>query len=111
MPPVIVSGGPRLGEQSKSSVEIVSFSWTGEVPPQKWMNFYTKVPSRFATVSGLNLTLTIDFASLDGMLAFRGTAAGVWLRCTARIARNLRVWHAVRCLLGPLSSYELVISQ
>ena len=28
--------------------ETKGLSWCGEVPPQKWMNFYTKVLSRFA---------------------------------------------------------------
>lgn len=34
--------------------------WKGHVPPQKWMNFYTKVLSRFASVSGLTLTVTFE---------------------------------------------------
>jgi hypothetical protein len=28
--------------------------WTGAVPPQKWMNFYTKVLAKFATGSSLD---------------------------------------------------------
>jgi len=39
--------------------------WTGEVPPQKWMNFYTKVLSRFASSKGLRITLTVE-VSPDG---------------------------------------------
>ena len=39
--------------------------WTGEVPPQKWMNFYTKVLSRFAASKGLKITLTVE-VSQDG---------------------------------------------
>lgn len=31
--------------------------WEGEVPPQKWMNFYTKVLSRFVNTPGLKLTV------------------------------------------------------
>lgn len=34
-------------------------SWSGLVPPQKWMNFYTKVLSRFST--GFNLRLNLQF--------------------------------------------------
>ena len=41
--------------------EIKSIRWTGEVPPQKWMNFYTKVLAKFAT-SG-NLKLNVDSRS------------------------------------------------
>jgi hypothetical protein len=39
--------------------------WIGEIPPQKWMNFYTKVLSRFASGKGLKLTLTVE-VSPDG---------------------------------------------
>jgi hypothetical protein len=42
------------------SLEIAGFRWTGEISPQKWMNFYTKVLSRFATGGGLKLTVTVD---------------------------------------------------
>jgi hypothetical protein len=34
--------------------------WQGDVPPQKWMNFYTKVLSRFAATPGLKLTVSFD---------------------------------------------------
>jgi hypothetical protein len=34
--------------------------WSGMVPPQKWMNFYTKVVSRFATTPGLTLTVGLE---------------------------------------------------
>jgi hypothetical protein len=39
------------------------------VPPQKWMNFYTKVLTRFAATSGLKLLVTfkapVDSASVE----------------------------------------------
>jgi hypothetical protein len=34
--------------------------WSGSVPPQKWMNFYTKVVSRFAPTPGLKLTVSLE---------------------------------------------------
>jgi hypothetical protein len=34
--------------------------WVGIVPPQKWMNFYTKVVSRFAATPGLKLTVGLE---------------------------------------------------
>ena len=37
-----------------------SIQWQGEVPPQKWMNFYTKVLSRFATSEGLKLKVSFE---------------------------------------------------
>ena len=43
--------------------------WRGEVPPQKWMNFYTKVLSRFVGAKGLSygtLLPNIPFALAGG---------------------------------------------
>src|SRR5436309_656334 len=37
-----------------------SLRWRGNVPPQKWMNFYTKVLSRFASTPGLRLTVSFE---------------------------------------------------
>jgi hypothetical protein len=34
--------------------------WEGTVPPQKWMNFYTKVLSRFASMPGLSIRVTFE---------------------------------------------------
>jgi hypothetical protein len=34
--------------------------WDGDVPPQKWMNFYTKVLSKFATRKGLKLRVVVE---------------------------------------------------
>jgi hypothetical protein len=47
-------------EPPPPGTEIAGFRWTGEISPQKWMNFYTKVLSRFATAGGLKLTVTVD---------------------------------------------------
>ena len=44
---------------------VPGFRWSGEIPPQKWMNFYTKVLARFATSGGLRLTLEVQ-ARPDG---------------------------------------------
>lgn len=41
--------------------------WAGEVPPQKWMNFYTKVLSRFVTGSGLKVTVQVEVAPEGGV--------------------------------------------
>jgi hypothetical protein len=41
--------------------------WTGEIPPQKWMNFYTKVLSKFASGQGLRLTLSIEVLPEGGI--------------------------------------------
>lgn len=42
-------------------------SWTGEIPPQKWMNFYTKVLSKFASERSLKLTLKVEVAPDAGI--------------------------------------------
>ena len=39
--------------------------WTGDVPSQKWMNFYTKVLSKFSSGKGLKLTVKVE-ASPEG---------------------------------------------
>jgi hypothetical protein len=42
-------------------------TWTGEVPPQKWMNFYTRVLARFATAQGLKLMIRVEVAPNGGV--------------------------------------------
>lgn len=44
-----------------------SLKWSGDVPPQKWMNFYTKVLSRFVTGSGLKLTVRVEVTPEGGV--------------------------------------------
>jgi hypothetical protein len=46
---------------------VTKFTWTGDIPSQKWMNFYTKILSRFATERGLKLTLRVEVASDGGV--------------------------------------------
>ena len=41
--------------------------WQGNVPPQKWMNFYTKVLSRFASAPGLKLTVSFEVPPASGV--------------------------------------------
>jgi hypothetical protein len=44
-----------------------SMTWTGNVPSQKWMNFYTKVLSKFAANSGLKLRITVEVSPEGGV--------------------------------------------
>ena len=44
-----------------------SLTWNGEVPPQKWMNFYTRVLSKFATAGGLSVTVRVDITPEGGV--------------------------------------------
>lgn len=61
----------RRGHDTSPPPEIPGFTWTGEVSPQKWMNFYTKVLSKFATSSGLRLTVTVEVAPPGGLASTR----------------------------------------
>ncbi|MCG8556436.1 MAG: hypothetical protein MJD61_14275 [Proteobacteria bacterium] len=65
--PVTSTGGSTPVSEPPPGAEIAGFSWVGEVPTQKWMNFYTKVLSRFATAGGLKLTVTVDVALAGGL--------------------------------------------
>ena len=79
-PPSQESGGTKptqIGGERKDQpnvpprgpvVEQLSFegiAWSGEIPPLKWMNFYTKVLSKFTAGKGLKLTLKVE-VSPDG---------------------------------------------
>ncbi|MBU9576477.1 ATP-binding protein [Burkholderia multivorans] len=46
---------------------ISGFSWTGDVPAQKWMNFYTKVLAKYVTSGGLSLRLDVKVAPASGV--------------------------------------------
>ena len=65
-------GGKELEEEKgeEKSSQSSGFSrmvWQGEIPPPKWMNFYTKVLSKFATGKGLRLTLNVEVSPDDGV--------------------------------------------
>jgi len=51
------SGGDG-GDDTKPTSKLLH--WQGEVPPQKWMNFYTKVLSRFVSFEGLKLKVSFE---------------------------------------------------
>ena len=58
------------GVESKRETkrEVVSaIAWSGEIPPQKWMNFYTRVLAKFATASGLKLSVKVEVAPDGGV--------------------------------------------
>ena len=48
-------------------VAFANMAWTGEVPPQKWMKFYTAVLSKFAAGKGLRLKLSVQIAPEGGI--------------------------------------------
>jgi hypothetical protein len=53
--------------QPTTPTSIGSLKWSGEVPPQKWMNFYTKVLSRFVTGSGPKLRVSVEVSPEGGV--------------------------------------------
>jgi hypothetical protein len=50
------------GIRGSASVKVtkVCLSWSGEVPPQKWVNFYTRVLSKYALRKGLKLSVQVE---------------------------------------------------
>ena len=60
-------GGDPQPEAVQPAETVPGFQWSGEVPAQKWMNFYTKVLARFATGGGLKLTVTVDVNPPSGV--------------------------------------------
>lgn len=78
---VETGGVPTTPPQPEPTPEFVSgFRWIGEITPQKWMNFYTKVLARFATSQGLSLKLTVDMQPKDGVSKAKIKATKVALR-------------------------------
>lgn len=58
---------PAPAPQPTAPAKIAGIKWSGEVPPQKWMNFYTKILSRFAATPGLKLTIQVEVNPPDGV--------------------------------------------
>jgi hypothetical protein len=40
----------------------LALTWSGEVPSQKWMNFYTKFLTKLGVGDGLSLNVTVKCA-------------------------------------------------
>jgi hypothetical protein len=61
------STSPATDGKSPIPANVPRLVWNGEVPHQKWMNFYTKVLSKFAATAGLKLTLRVEVAPAEGV--------------------------------------------
>jgi hypothetical protein len=59
--------GPGPGPEPPQRPSIKTLSWRGEIPAQKWMNFYTRVLTRFAGSKGLKITIHFTFEPDDGI--------------------------------------------
>jgi hypothetical protein len=42
-------------------------TWSGEIPSQKWMNFYTKFLTKLGVSSGLTLTVKVECSPEGGL--------------------------------------------
>ena len=60
-------GGERAPAHPIQTDLFARIEWTGEIPPQKWMNFYTKVVSKFAASKGVRLTVTFEATPEGGV--------------------------------------------
>ena len=79
---------PRMTQPTATAFTRVL--WQGDVPPQKWMNFYTKVLSKFATQPGLRIGLSVEIAPEGGVSPQKVDEIRVALRELAcRITREL----------------------
>lgn len=58
---------PAVTPPPSASTSASGLTWTGKIPPQKWMNFNTKVLSKFATARGLKLTLKVEVSPEGGV--------------------------------------------
>lgn len=58
---------PSTATPAPAQRKIARMVWEGDVPPQKWMNFYTKVLSRFVTEGGLSVSLQVHVEPADGV--------------------------------------------
>jgi hypothetical protein len=68
---------PPAGAAQPTSVplftgkKLAALRWKGEVPPQKWTTFYTKVLSRLVSDGGLSLSVEVEARPLGGVYAER----------------------------------------
>ncbi len=64
---VTVSKADVPPHESFSEDKVKKIRWSGEVPAQKWMNFYTKVLAKYATSGNLKLEVTFEAQQDDAL--------------------------------------------
>jgi hypothetical protein len=75
-----IGGSPGSARGTGAAAIIPRLVWSGDVPHQKWMNFYTKVLSKFAAGAGLKLTIRIEVAPPEGVSSQKVDETQVALR-------------------------------
>jgi hypothetical protein len=81
-----VSSPPGQTVQKESSTvalapsRVVRLSWRGEIPPQKWTNFYMKILSPFAIDPSLRLSIQFEVTPAGGLARERVEDLAIALR-------------------------------
>lgn len=58
---------PEPSQPITAATKLAGIKWLGEVTPQKWMNFYTRVVSRFVSGTGLKITVQFEVRPTEGI--------------------------------------------
>lgn len=66
--------------ESVQDEAVYHLTWSGEIPPLKWMNFYSKVLTRFITDGGVKLTLQMEISPEKGISRQKIDEARIALR-------------------------------
>jgi hypothetical protein len=61
--PTTIDEGPKKTSPERNQ----GLTWSGEIPSQKWMNFYTKVLTKLGVSSGLTLTVKVECSPQSGV--------------------------------------------
>jgi len=64
-----LSGGEPVPPINPSGERHTTLTWEGELPHQKWMNFYMKVLTRFASDHAIALHLRVEIGKNEGISA------------------------------------------
>ena len=75
-----ISGSSEGASSAAMNANVPSIVWNGDVPHQKWMNFYTKVLSKFSAGAGLKLTLRVEVTPAGGVSSQKVDETKVALR-------------------------------
>ena len=65
-PELGASAGAAAGGLATKSTIPTTLTWTGDIPAQKWVNFYMKVLTKISAGADLKLTLRVAASSSQG---------------------------------------------
>ena len=78
--PTAMVNDKKGGTGSKQGDFFQSLTWTGEVPAQMWMNFYTKVLAKHASDAGLKLKVSFESRPSAGVSAAKAQETKIALK-------------------------------